>query len=79
MPRAEERRQLWERGFPAEAVLEGVDLAAIAREHELSGGAIMNIVRHLCLESIAAGGRAIDDAAVRRAVRRELAKEGRGL
>lgn len=79
MPRAEERRELWQRGFPEQAPLADVDLHAIARDHELSGGAIMNVVRHLCLESIAAGGEAIDEPTIRAAIRRELQKEGRGL
>ncbi|NVB43294.1 ATP-binding protein [Pseudenhygromyxa sp. WMMC2535] len=80
LPRADERQHLWTQGFPARASLGAdVDLAAVARDHELAGGAIMNVIRHLCLESLAEGGRPIDAQGLERAIRRELAKEGRGL
>lgn len=78
-PRPEERLSLWRKAFPERAPVEGVDFHAIAREYELSGGAIMNVVRQVCLESIAADGQVIDEARMRKAIRRELKKEGKGL
>jgi hypothetical protein len=78
MPRAEERRLIWERGLPEAAPLAGdVDLDQLARDHALSGGAIMSAVRHACLAALAAGGRAIGQAELVAAARREQDKEGR--
>lgn len=80
MPRASEREQLWRRGFPEQAPLcARVDLGAIARGHELSGGGIINVIRHVCLESLARDNAEIETEDITRAIRRELAKYGRGL
>lgn len=78
LPRAEERRELWRRSLPASAQLaEDVDLDALSREHELSGGAIVNAVRFAALASLAGGSRPIGRAHLLQAIRREYAKEGR--
>jgi histone H3/H4 len=76
VPRVEERLRLWRRAFSPRAKLE-VDLEALARRHELSGGAIVNVVRRVSLAAIAEGERTITHDDVERAVRRELNKEGR--
>ncbi|HND30576.1 MAG TPA: ATP-binding protein [Myxococcota bacterium] len=76
MPRAEERLRLWREGFSPKAKVE-VDLSAIAREHELSGGAILNVIRAVSLTSIAEGQRPITREDLAAAIRREQAKEGR--
>jgi AAA+ superfamily predicted ATPase len=78
MPRPEERALLWRQGFPAKARLAAdLDLDAIARDHALSGGAIMNVVRMVSLAALREGGREIQRDDVVTAIRRELAKEGR--
>lgn len=78
LPRPEERRELWRRSVPAKATLApDVDLDAIAREHPLTGGAIVNVVRFAALASLADGGRPIGQAHLVAAIRREYAKEGR--
>ena len=52
MPRAAERLRLWREAFPAAARLEaGLDLERLARQHEVSGGTIMNVVRYACLQA----------------------------
>lgn len=53
-PRAEERIRLWQEGFSAKAHVEA-DLERIAREHEITGGAIMNVIRKVSLAAIAQG------------------------
>ena len=79
LPRPPERLRLWQRGFSAKAQLAPeVELEAIARDYELSGGSIMNVIRRVSLESIAADQRAIERDDLVRAIRRELANEGRG-
>jgi DNA polymerase III delta prime subunit len=78
MPRPEERLRLWRQGFPAKARLDGsVDLDKIAREHTLSGGAIMNAIRYVSLQSLKDGGRLLTQEDLLYAIRRELAKEGK--
>ncbi len=79
VPRPAERLRLWTQGFSAKATLDaGVDLQAIARDHDLSGGAIINVIRQVSLTAIAEGERAITREDLALAIRRELAKEGRG-
>jgi hypothetical protein len=79
LPRPPERRRLWQRGFSAKAKLgKDVDLDALAHEHELSGGSIMNVIRQVSLTAIAEGAREIVRDDLVRAIRRELAKEGKG-
>jgi SpoVK/Ycf46/Vps4 family AAA+-type ATPase len=78
LPRAEERRELWRKSLPAMAQLaDDVDLDALSRDHELTGGAIVNAVRFAALASLAGGSRPIGRAHLLQAIRREYAKEGR--
>jgi SpoVK/Ycf46/Vps4 family AAA+-type ATPase len=78
MPRAEERLRLWQQGFSPKARLaEQLDLETLARDHVLSGGSVMNVIRFASLRAIKDGGRPIAVADVLQGIRRELAKEGR--
>lgn len=80
MPRPEERLLLWQKGFSARArFADSVDLAAIAQEHALSGGGIMNAVRFASLQSLRANERPIERQDILQGIRRELAKEGKGI
>ena len=79
IPRPEERMQLWQRGFSAKAKLEkSLDLEKIAAQHELCGGAIMNVVRYASLQALESGDSVVTLEAVQRGIRREHAKEGKG-
>jgi AAA+ superfamily predicted ATPase len=75
MPSLEERRAIWLRTLPERCDREG--LAAALAPFELSGGNIVNIVRHAAIAAMAAGrgSMALDDAL--KGVRREVEKEGR--
>ncbi len=78
MPRPPERSELWRRGFPRKAKLApDIDFDVLGREHELSGGSIMNVIRHVSLAAIAEGERPIGRDELVKSIRRELAKEGR--
>ena len=78
LPRPPERLRLWTQGFSPRARLNAnVDLDAIAREHELAGGAIINVIRYVSLAAIADGERAITRDDIVQGIRRELAKDGR--
>ena len=79
LPRPDERLRLWRQGFSPQAQLEpALDLAGIAAQHELCGGAIMNVVRYASLQALAQGGRRVTLDAVLRGIRREQAKDGKG-
>jgi len=79
MPRFEERLRLWQTAMPpAVATLDPqVDLEKLAREHELSGGGIVNVIRYAALQALKEGRRdlKLDDLLV--GIRKEYVKEGR--
>ena len=78
MPRPEERVLLWRQGFSSKATLApSVDLEKIARDHVLSGGAIMNVIRYASLEALKDGGRALTAEDLLSGIRKEYAKEGK--
>ncbi len=80
LPRPEERYRLWRQGFsPIAQMEESLDLEKVAREHVLSGGSIMNVIRYASLEALKSGGRTITLEAVLQGVRREYAKEGKAV
>jgi SpoVK/Ycf46/Vps4 family AAA+-type ATPase len=79
LPRPEERLRLWRQGLSPKAVLAPeVDLAKIAREHALSGGAIMNVIRHASLQALERGSTVLRLDDVTQGIRKEYAKEGKG-
>ena len=78
MPGAEERLRLWHKAFRLpEKLAPGIDLAAIAEEFELSGGAIANVLRYACLMALHRAGGTIQLADIRHGIGRELRKEGK--
>lgn len=80
MPSAPERERLWADSFSEESVLDAsVCLDAIARKYELSGGAIMNVVRYASLMALQARSNVIRHAVLLAGIRRELQKDGKTL
>jgi len=78
MPRAAERLRLWQEAFPRRARLDPrIDLAAIAENHEVPGGTIMNVVRYASLAALGRGDEVVMLEDVEDGIRRELLKEGR--
>ena len=79
LPDAELRLQLWEGILrtPDCPLDREVDLERLATEHELSGGAITNVVRFGAVSALRDGRRAIGAADLREGIRKELRKEGR--
>jgi hypothetical protein len=81
MPDARARRDLWRLCFEKDggAVgLEGdVDLDKIARDHEVSGGSIVNVLRHAGIQAVKSGGRSIGLRDLSEGLRREVRKDGR--
>jgi AAA+ superfamily predicted ATPase len=78
MPRAEERLRLWQQGLsPNARCAPALSMAKVAQDHELSGGAIMNVMRYASLQALARESNVLTLEDVVQGIRRELAKEGR--
>lgn len=78
VPGSDERRQIWQRNFPPNAPVDGVDFQFLADQFEMPGGAIRNAVVHAAFLAAAEGERISMRHAVQ-AVAREYRKMGRLL
>lgn len=77
-PKAGERFRLWRQTFPEQlAPADEVDLQRIARQYELSGANIVNIVQFACLTALALGQERVDEQTILDGINREYAKEGK--
>lgn len=77
-PSASQRLRLWKSGFGEKVKLgPTVELNSIARQHELTGGQIINIVRYSCLKAVQRADRKVALADILQGIRREHRKEGR--
>jgi AAA+ superfamily predicted ATPase len=78
MPGPAERLKLWKQAIPGKARLSPeIDLARIAGEHDLSGGAIMNVIRYASLMALKRGSEEIIAGELMDGIRKEYRKEGR--
>jgi len=83
MPGAEQRLQLWQKAFSEKSVLyEDVDLDAIAEQYEISGGAIINVLRYCSLAALRRKSDEIPNNVITqqdiiRGIRKEFRKSGR--
>lgn len=76
-PDATLRRQLWEnvlRQVPRDS---DVDIPAMARDHDLSGGSINNIARHAAISALRRGAARVSARDLQQAIAGEMRKEGR--
>ncbi len=79
LPRPEERLRLWRQGFSPKAELApDLDLEKIAKEHALTGGAIMNVICYASLQALARASTVIRLDDVLQGIRKEHTKEGKG-
>ena len=80
MPEAQERYQLWKRGFSPKCVFEeGLDLYAIAKKFEISGGIIVNVIQYCSLMALNRKDNVILQKDLIDGLRKELQKNGRTL
>ncbi len=81
MPDAAAREQLWSASIQNEyfRAAADIDLASIAREYELAGGSIVNVLRFACLLAVERQPPAITRNDLLQGIRQELHKEGRFL
>lgn len=78
MPDAAERLRLWRRLIrDPERVGADVDLAELAEQHALSGGAMVNVLRYAVLQASRTGATRFTAEHLRQGIARELRKEGR--
>jgi DNA polymerase III delta prime subunit len=78
MPRPAERLLLWQNGFPDKCELEpAVHLEEIAARYEISGGAMMNVIRFCSLMALRRGNNIITLTDIEEGIRREYKKEGK--
>ena len=80
MPGPSLRKRLWSESFSSCSTLaDDVSLDDLAERYELSGGAIMNVVRYASLMALDAGTTTIHHGDLLNGVRRELHKDGKTL
>jgi SpoVK/Ycf46/Vps4 family AAA+-type ATPase len=81
MPDAEARHDLWTlcfgSGLTGFALDEEVDLGRLARDHEISGGSIVNILRYAGIQAAKSGTGKAGLRDLAEGLRRESRKEGR--
>lgn len=78
IPSYPERYKLWQQAFPHNAQLhEQIDLSAVARQYELTGAHIMNIVQHACLKALARQEQVIAPHDILDGIKKEFSKEGK--
>jgi len=77
MPDAEQRLRLWAGMIDGRcSVADDVDLDALAQDHELSGGAIANVIRHAALCAVRTDRNTIARGDLLQGIRKELIKDG---
>jgi hypothetical protein len=74
------RVDLWKKAFGKDFELDSsVDIHAIAKSYELSGGAITNVLRYCGLKAISRGSTIIVKEDILAGIRKELLKEGKTI
>ncbi|GGA83756.1 hypothetical protein GCM10011369_27210 [Neiella marina] len=80
MPAAPERQLLWQQGFSSKVDFsDDVDFSRLADRYEISGGTIMNVVRHCSLHAISKQTTRICQADIEQGIKREFIKQGRRI
>ncbi|MCP4666523.1 MAG: ATP-binding protein [Deltaproteobacteria bacterium] len=78
MPKKEERLKLWRQGFsPISTMEKKIDLEHIADKYELSGGAIINVIRYCSLMAIQKNTTVLSNVDLIAGIQKEYHKEGR--
>ncbi len=76
MPTIDERLQLWKQNIPTKAILaDTIDLKTLAEAHELTGGAILNVIYYACLQALKKATHRIEESDVLEGIRKELSKQ----
>lgn len=80
LPKYEERLKLWSQTIPQNAALEPcIDIQKIAKQYELSGAHIVNIIQYACLQSLSRGEEKLLLKDIQEGIKKEYSKEGKSL
>jgi len=80
MPTSAERLKIWKNGFSKKSMLEkNISLEQIAGKYEMSGGAIMNVIRFSSMKALEKKKNIIELKDLMIGIAREFAKEGRTI
>jgi len=80
LPDVEQRLQLWQGHFKGKCRLDDhVDLARLAEDYAIAGGAIANVVRYGAIRALRFGREAISHEDLRQGIIKELTKEGKTI
>ena len=77
MPEPPDRLRLWEQAFEGLPVDSKVDFEKLANDHELAGGAIINVLRYAAVWLKHRNLKTITHRMILDGIRKELAKEGK--
>ncbi|MDB4286142.1 ATP-binding protein [bacterium] len=77
VPSHRQRLRLWENAFEGTPLSNTVDLEKISEDYELTGGAIINILRNCTLSILRRNEKEIQTWDIIEGIRREFAKEGK--
>jgi hypothetical protein len=76
MPNKEERLQLWKNAFSGKCELDSsIDLENIAEQYELTGGAIINVLRHCAITAIQKNETIVSNQDLLEGIRSEIKKK----
>lgn len=79
-PKYNERIQLWEKAFPSKVKFEeDVDLSYFARQFELTGAQIMNVVQFACLQTLHQKSITVSKNDILLGINKEYNKEGKTI
>lgn len=77
-PNAAQRLRLWQNTFSHKTIFEEtVNLNEIAQKHEITGGAILNVVQYASLKAMSRGNNILLNKDILDGIRREYHKEGK--
>ena len=80
IPSSQERLRIWQNGFSDRSTLQkDVSLEKLAEKFEVSGGAIMNVIRYASLKALESRKNVIQVNDLVNGIAREFAKEGRTI
>jgi len=80
IPSKEERLRIWQKGFSLKTTLQkDISLEQLSARYEMSGGAIMNVVRYASLKALESKRNIIQLRDMVNGIAREFSKEGRTI
>lgn len=80
MPNALQREQLWRKAFEGVCKLgDDINLAKIAQDYEIAGGAIINVLRHCALRALQQAEKIVTRETLIAGIRREFKKDNKTL